>query len=108
VQHRRIGEAGEEVPRGQQRRLVGRLARAHHFGHFRFAKTGILDAFFERYLTEGEPKGLSFLDWGRTADDAGVASLPPQQTVHQQVRPHPGAEVALEPPGWSRSPARVP
>jgi len=33
------------------------------FGHFRFAKTGILDAFFERYLTEGEPKGLSFLDW---------------------------------------------
>ncbi len=33
------------------------------FGHFRFAKTGILDAFFERYLVEGEPAGLSFLEW---------------------------------------------
>jgi protein tyrosine/serine phosphatase len=33
------------------------------FGHFRFAKTGILDAFFEAYLAEGEAKGLSFLDW---------------------------------------------
>lgn len=33
------------------------------FGHFRFAKTGILDAFFERYLEEGEPKGIPFLDW---------------------------------------------
>ncbi|GJD47314.1 hypothetical protein OPKNFCMD_0020 [Methylobacterium crusticola] len=33
------------------------------FGHFRFAKTGILDAFFERYLAEGEARGLGFLDW---------------------------------------------
>ena len=33
------------------------------FGHFRFAKTGILDAFFERYLTEGEAKGIPFLEW---------------------------------------------
>jgi protein tyrosine/serine phosphatase len=33
------------------------------FGHFRFAKTGILDAFFERYLDEGEAKGIAFLDW---------------------------------------------
>jgi protein tyrosine/serine phosphatase len=33
------------------------------FGHFRFAKTGILDAFFERYLVEGEAKGIPFLEW---------------------------------------------
>jgi len=39
------------------------------FGHFRFAKTGILDAFFERYLAEGEPAGLSFLEWVERAYD---------------------------------------
>ena len=33
------------------------------YGHFRFAKTGILDAFFERYRQEGEAKGVPFLDW---------------------------------------------
>jgi protein tyrosine/serine phosphatase len=33
------------------------------YGHFRFAKTGILDAFFDRYRTEGEPQGLTLLEW---------------------------------------------
>jgi protein tyrosine/serine phosphatase len=33
------------------------------YGHFRFAKTGILDAFFERYREEGEAKGIPFLEW---------------------------------------------
>ena len=33
------------------------------YGHFRFARTGILDAFFALYLREGEPRGQSFLDW---------------------------------------------
>lgn len=33
------------------------------YGHFRFAKTGILDAFFERYRLEGEARGIGFLDW---------------------------------------------
>ena len=33
------------------------------YGHFRFAKTGILDAFFERYRLEGEAKGLSLIEW---------------------------------------------
>lgn len=33
------------------------------YGHFRFAKTGILDAFFELYRRQGEVKGLSFLEW---------------------------------------------
>jgi len=39
------------------------------FGHFRFAKTGILDAFFERYLVEGEAKGIPFLTWVETIYD---------------------------------------
>jgi protein tyrosine/serine phosphatase len=33
------------------------------YGHFRFAKTGILDAFFETYRREGEAKGIPFLTW---------------------------------------------
>lgn len=39
------------------------------YGHFRFAKTGILDAFFETYRREGEAKGIAFLDWVETAYD---------------------------------------
>lgn len=31
--------------------------------HVRQGKTGVLDYVFERYLTEVEPKGISFLDW---------------------------------------------
>ena len=31
--------------------------------HLRQGKTGVLDYMFERYLVEGEPAGLSFLDW---------------------------------------------
>jgi protein tyrosine phosphatase (PTP) superfamily phosphohydrolase (DUF442 family) len=33
------------------------------FGHFRYAKTGILDAFLETYARDGEANGLAFLDW---------------------------------------------
>lgn len=38
-------------------------ALSSRYGHFRFAKTGILDAFFEAYEREGEAKGIPFLDW---------------------------------------------
>jgi protein tyrosine/serine phosphatase len=31
--------------------------------HVRHGKTGVLDYVFERYLAEGEPQGISFLDW---------------------------------------------
>ncbi|MDP3739781.1 MAG: tyrosine-protein phosphatase [Hyphomonadaceae bacterium] len=31
--------------------------------HIREGKTGVLDYFFESYLREGKPKGLSFADW---------------------------------------------
>lgn len=39
------------------------------YGHFRFAKTGILDAFFDAYRREGEAKGIGFLDWVATVYD---------------------------------------
>ncbi len=39
------------------------------YGHFRFAKTGILDAFFDTYAREGEPSGQPFLDWVRDSYD---------------------------------------
>lgn len=39
------------------------------YGHFRFAKTGILDAFFERYQEEGEAKGIDFTTWVKTIYD---------------------------------------
>lgn len=39
------------------------------YGHFRHAKTGILDAFLEAYERDGEAKGLSFEDWVRDVYD---------------------------------------
>lgn len=39
------------------------------YGHFRFAKTGILDAFFEAYRVEGQACGVAFLDWVETIYD---------------------------------------
>lgn len=48
-QHRSLAEARRQL--------------SLRFGHFRFAKTGILDAFLDAYAREGEAKGLGFLDW---------------------------------------------
>ena len=31
--------------------------------HIRHGKTGVLDYMFERYFAEGEPGGLSLLEW---------------------------------------------
>lgn len=39
------------------------------YGHFRLAKTGILDAFFERWRDDGEARGLSFEEWVETRYD---------------------------------------
>lgn len=33
------------------------------YGHWRWSKTGILDAFLERYRDEGEAKGIGLIDW---------------------------------------------
>jgi protein tyrosine/serine phosphatase len=42
--------------------------------HVRHGKTGVLDYTFERYLAEGEPQGLSFLEWvdSPAYDEAGI------------------------------------
>ncbi len=37
--------------------------------HVRQGKTGVLDFFFDAYLREGKPKGLSFAEWVATAYD---------------------------------------
>jgi protein tyrosine/serine phosphatase len=39
------------------------------YGHLRFAKTGILDAFLARYAADGEARGLTLLEWAETAYD---------------------------------------
>lgn len=39
------------------------------FGHFRHAKTGILDAFLEAYADEGEAKGIGFAEWAERIYD---------------------------------------
>ncbi|MER2265057.1 tyrosine-protein phosphatase [Methylobacterium oxalidis] len=54
-----------------ENRPVAEAARqlSARFGHFRFAKTGILDAFFALYLREGEAKGLDFITWVETVYD---------------------------------------
>lgn len=49
------------------------------YGHFRFSKTGILDAFFERYRSEGEAKGIPFLTW--------VATIYDPETLERDFRP---------------------
>lgn len=36
--------------------------------HMKAGKTGVLDYIFERYFTEGEPKGLSFVEWTQSPD----------------------------------------
>jgi protein tyrosine/serine phosphatase len=54
----------EELPPDEAMRQL-----SLRYGHFRFAKTGILDAFFEAYRREGEAEGISFLDWVETVYD---------------------------------------
>jgi protein tyrosine/serine phosphatase len=39
------------------------------YGHFHWSKTGILDAFIERYRDEGEAKGIPFMEWAATTYD---------------------------------------
>jgi len=40
--------------------------------HIRSGKTGVLDFFFETYLAEGKPKGLSFEQWVEQGYDAAA------------------------------------
>ena len=40
------------------------------YGHNRYARAGILDAFLERYRDEGEARGIPFLEWVERHYDA--------------------------------------
>ena len=40
------------------------------YGHNRYARAGILDAFLERYRDDGEAKGIPFFDWAERHYDA--------------------------------------
>jgi protein tyrosine/serine phosphatase len=42
---------------------VALLQLSPRYGHFRWAKTGILDLFFLQYRDEGEARGIPFLEW---------------------------------------------
>lgn len=52
-------------------------------GHFRYAKTGILDAFLDEFARNGEARGKSFLEWVR--DDYNPERL---QTEFRPKRLH--------------------
>jgi protein tyrosine/serine phosphatase len=48
----------------QQRPMSEALGQLHpRYLHLRSGRTGILDYALERYLTDGEPAGLSYLEW---------------------------------------------
>lgn len=49
------------------------------YGHFKGAKTGVLDACFETYAREGAGRGLGFRDWVETAYDPAA--------IHRAFRP---------------------
>ena len=68
------------------------------FGHFRFSKTGILDAFFDRYRRDGEAKGIPFLTWVETIYDpeALEREFPTRLLVERPRRPDHAAGVAAE------------
>jgi hypothetical protein len=48
----------KDLPIRQARRQLGL-----RFGHLPHGEAGLLDHVFDRYLAEGEPAGLSFLQW---------------------------------------------
>ena len=47
------------------REAIGQLSP--RYLHVRAGLTGVLDYIFERYLAEGEPAGLTFLEWTQSA-----------------------------------------
>ncbi|MCP8940530.1 sulfur transferase domain-containing protein [Alsobacter sp. SYSU M60028] len=73
----------------ENRPLDEAMAQLHpRYGHFRFAKTGILDAFFEQYRAEGLAKGVAFLDW--------VAESYDPRRLEREFRPHPFSDFVVD------------
>lgn len=59
---------------------VARKQLHWRYGHFRFAKTGILDAFLDLYEQDGEARGLDLPTWVATRYDPAV--------LEASFRPH--------------------
>jgi protein tyrosine/serine phosphatase len=55
------------------------------YGHNRYGRAGILDAFLERYRVEGEAKGIPFLEWVERHYDAAALA--------RDFKPRPWAEI---------------
>jgi protein tyrosine/serine phosphatase len=51
------------------------------YGHVKSAKTGILDAFLDRYREDGEAAGLSFLEWVDTRYDPDAITASYRSTL---------------------------
>jgi hypothetical protein len=43
---------------------------SHRYGHFRWTRGGILDAFFDRYLEHSSQEFVSLMRWVETAYDS--------------------------------------
>ncbi len=54
------------------------------YGHNRYAKTGILDVFLERYRDQGEARGIPFLEWVERHYDA--------EALAREFKPAPWAD----------------
>lgn len=58
------------------------------YGHIRFGKTGILDAFFDQYQKEGEAAGMPFLEW--------VEQTYSPEKLERDFRPYALADLLLD------------
>jgi hypothetical protein len=53
--------------------------------HIRQGKTGVLDFFFEAYLAEGDPKGLTFQQWVEVGYDRAALKAKFLQTRKSKI-----------------------
>ena len=59
------------------------------YGHNRYARTGILDAFIERYRDGGEARGIPFLEWVEHHYDAAALAARVQAASLRRFRHDP-------------------
>jgi protein tyrosine phosphatase (PTP) superfamily phosphohydrolase (DUF442 family) len=59
-----------------------------YYGHWRWSKTGVLDAFIQHYRDEGEAKGLSLIEWAETAYDPAA--------LQAEFKPHAFSNFVVE------------
>ena len=74
----------------EEKRSAAEAARqlSWRYGHFSFAKTGILDAFIRSYASTGEANGIGFLAWVRDVYDP--------ETLERGFKPRPWASLIVD------------